>query len=112
MQTAFDDRFEWKLKVDAACALDGRRTQIVGLIFTEAVMNALRRGFPSDKRGKIETRSRESGDRIELTITNEGVAFSPFASERGRGVGFMRDLARNLGGELEVWRLPSGARCA
>jgi two-component sensor histidine kinase len=107
LQAMFDGRIEILAMVEPDIELDYRSAQCVGLVFAEAAMNALKHGFPGEANGCIEALLRRSGARLELTVANDGVALDP-ASAAGHGVGIMRSLARQLGGELLLRPLSKG----
>lgn len=72
-------------------------------------MNALKHAFPKDARGKIGPRFHRLGDSFAMTISDDGVGFAPSEARSRRGMRFMSEIARQLGGALEFRRLSAGA---
>ena len=107
LKTAFTERVEFVTSIEPNIVLDQQRAQRVGLVYTEAVVNALKHGFANDARGKIETRFWRVDDCLELTIANDGATYDVTAPS-GHGVQFMQDLARQLGGVLSLEALAKG----
>jgi len=106
---AFDDRIAGETIADEDIFLDFRRAQCVGLFYVEAVTNAMKHAFPGATRGEVQARLRRIGDRLELTIADNGCGFDPANVPKGDGLQLMRGLARQLKGEVTFERLPQGA---
>lgn len=106
---AFDDQIVGDTIADEDIFLDHRRAQCVGLVYVEAITNAMKHAFPGGVEGHIETRLRRSGDLLELTVADDGIGFDPECASRGAGIDLMRGLARQLKGELQLLRLAKGA---
>ncbi|OBS54157.1 histidine kinase [Methylosinus sp. 3S-1] len=106
---AFDDRIVGDLAADEDIHLDYRRAQCVGLVYVEAVTNAMKHAFPGGVEGQISAQLRRFGDDgLELTVVDSGVGFDPTRCQRGHGIELMRGIARQLRGELELRRLEAG----
>lgn len=73
------------------------RTALVR-VFQEATSNALRHG----RANKIETRIAVAGERVVLSISDDGTGFDPAAATSGRGLVGMRERAAELGGHLRL----------
>ena len=110
LKKAFDDRLSIETVVDTGTFLDRRRAQCVGLIYAEAVMNALKHAFPDGATGKLEAHLHRIGNTFQMTISDNGVGFDPnlIQLRKGHGVGFMKELAERLRGTLQLETLPVG----
>lgn len=107
LKVAFAGRVEFLTSVEPNILLDQQRAQRVGLVYTEAVVNALKHGFADGAQGNIQTYFRRIGDFLELTIANDGATYDP-AAPRGCGLQFMRDLAQQMDGGLSLEPLEKG----
>jgi two-component system, LuxR family, sensor kinase FixL len=67
-------------------------------IAQEAVNNSLKHG----KARTIEVSLVANGDRLELSVSDDGVGFSPEVKKDGLGMRIMHYRARRIGGSLEV----------
>ena len=67
-------------------------------IAQEAINNSIKHG----KAKNIEVCLSSNGDRVELTITDDGAGMSPEAKMDGLGLRIMHYRARRIGGTLEV----------
>lgn len=109
-RSAFDDRIFGETVADDDIVLDYRRAQCVGLVYVEAVTNAMKHAFSGGAQGEVRTRLRRVGELLELTVTDDGRGFDPSRVERGLGLELMRGLARQLKGDVTFERLPAGMR--
>jgi two-component system, sensor histidine kinase PdtaS len=69
-----------------------------GLIITELVLNTLKHAFPEDKEGYLEIKlKRHEDDRIELTISDNGIGLSEdeLYNEEKIGLLIFRNIAEN-----------------
>jgi two-component sensor histidine kinase len=107
LKRAFAGRVEFVTSVEQNILLDQQRAQRVGLVYTEAVVNALKHGFADDAEGKIETRFRRVDDCFELAIANNGAKYDSAVSP-GHGIQFMQALSEQLGGVLSLETLDQG----
>jgi len=105
---AFGDRIVGDTVTDEDIFLDYRRAQCVGLVFVEAVSNAMKHAFPGRVEGHIAAQLHRVGDRFEMTVVDTGIGFDPERVGRGDGIQLMRGLARQLRGDLELKRLEKG----
>jgi two-component sensor histidine kinase len=105
---AFDDRIVGDTVADVDIFLDYRRAQCVGLVYVEAVSNAMKHAFPGCVEGQIIAQFHRVGDRFELIVTDTGIGFDTDRPSRGDGIQLMRGLARQLRGNLELRRLAKG----
>jgi two-component system, sensor histidine kinase PdtaS len=93
------------------CHLPFDKAVAVGLIVNELVTNAAKHAYPEGEEGgivRVALRCEESQAEAELVVSDEGRGMDPTAvaaagrNERhGQGLGLIRLLARQLGGEVE-----------
>ncbi|CAN2532476.1 putative+sensor+histidine+kinase+pdtaS [Methylocapsa aurea] len=105
---AFDERIVGEAIADEDIFLDYRRAQCVGLVYVEAVTNAMKHAFPGAAHGEVQVLLRRIGDRLELTIADNGCGFDLAKVVKGDGLQLIRGLARQLKGEASFERLPIG----
>ncbi|MGJ0506269.1 MAG: histidine kinase dimerization/phosphoacceptor domain -containing protein [Methylocystis sp.] len=110
IQQAFADRVKFDTHVEDDVRLDHRRARCLGLVYSEAAMNALKHGFPGKASGSLRATFRRQGNVFELIVDDNGVGFVPPASVSGHGLGYMGDLADQLAGAVQFERLQPGAR--
>jgi two-component system sensor histidine kinase UhpB len=82
--------------------LDDDVQLVVYRVAQEALTNAARH---SDA-GRIEVRLRRSGEGVALEVADDGRGFAFEQSERGLGIGGMRERALLVGGELTIESRP------
>ncbi|RYG29219.1 MAG: hypothetical protein EON93_17075 [Burkholderiales bacterium] len=75
--------------------------QPIGLIINEAVTNAVKHAFPDGRPGTIRVELTQAGGFAELVIVDDGVG-SELTAQNRMGSKLMRNLARQLGGELRT----------
>jgi two-component sensor histidine kinase len=77
-----------------------------GLIINELVTNSLKYAFPEGRQGEIRVEFKKGpGDRIIMTVEDDGVGFPPGVSllnTRTLGLRLVRSLAQQLGGHAEL----------
>ncbi len=103
----FNAHGEWpqevSLQIDAdAVQLDIDRAVPCGLVVHELVANALRHGFPDDRKGHLRIALRASGDQVTLEVNDDGVGLpASFDLRRCSSLGMqlVRVLSRQLRGE-------------
>ncbi len=110
IEQAFGDKVSFDTQVADDVRLDHRQARCVGLIHSEAAMNALKHGLRGLPAGTLRTRFRRQDDRYEMIVEDNGVGFDPPASVSGHGLGYMSELAKQLGGELKFEGLQPGSR--
>ena len=81
--------------------LSADQVQPIGLIINEAVTNALKHAFPEGRSGTIHVALTRAGKAAELVIADDGVG-SDLNAQNRMGSKLMRNLARQLGGELRT----------
>jgi two-component system, sensor histidine kinase PdtaS len=82
-------------------ALD--RAMPFALILSEIVTNATRHAFP-EGRGTVAISLRREGDRIELSVNDDGVGHNPEVDGRGFGMRLVKSLAVQLEAEIDFAR--------
>jgi two-component sensor histidine kinase len=89
---------------------------LLSLIANELLLNSLKHAFHGRAAGKIDADLRISGDRVMLTIRDDGNGFVPrtFESEErhGSGIDLVQAMSRQLGGEFVVNRMALSGTCA
>ena len=63
--------------VDPNIYLEPKRAKTVGLIYSEAAMNALKHAYPDQVEGRLEMRFTRQADDLELVVRDHGVRFEP-----------------------------------
>jgi two-component sensor histidine kinase len=96
-----------KLEVDISKVLLDIDTALpCGLIINELVSNSLRHAFPDGRSGTVRIELRpENGDRIVLTVTDNGVGFPKdraVGASDTLGLQLVHALSSQLAGELEI----------
>jgi two-component system sensor histidine kinase UhpB len=75
---------------------------VVYRVAQEALANAARHS----EAGRVEVALRRSGEGVELSVADDGRGFAFEQSERGLGIGGMRERALLVGGELTIESRP------
>lgn len=96
----YDKTIRLERRVDSV-SLSPDQLQPIGLIITEAVTNALKHAFPDDRPGTIRVELIQHGAHAELVVEDNGVGTDLTAPAR-MGSKLIRNLARQLGGELKT----------
>jgi chemotaxis protein methyltransferase CheR len=100
-----------KVRGDGGSAMS-REAECLGLIVTELVMNALKHGFPDDKKeGLITVGYDVAGTNWKLSVADNGVGRPDgvFAQVKtGLGTSIIKALAHQLGAQLETLAGPQG----
>lgn len=76
-----------------------------GLIVNELLTNSLKHAFPDGRSGEVRVGLEVVGGRVQLRVSDTGAGLSiDFDSRRGASLGLqlVSDLARQLGGALEI----------
>jgi two-component sensor histidine kinase len=80
----------------------------LGLIATEALMNALKHAFPEGRGGAVTVRLRRAAGRIELSVEDDGAGCAATGTAgQGMGGSLMRNFAARLDAALETGPMPS-----
>ena len=89
-----------------------REAECLGLIVTELVMNALKHGFPDDKKdGRITVGYDVDGANWKLSVADNGIGRPDgvFAQVKtGLGTSIVKALAHQLGAQVEILAGPLG----
>ncbi len=98
------------LRVDAANEeIEIGRAVSVGLVINEALTNALKYAFPSDRPGTIFVDFKRQGSDFILKVIDDGVGRPQPNESSGTGTKLIRALAQQLGGTVE-WQGPPGTQ--
>ena len=93
------------LAVDVDGSLAGADDSVrLGLIITELVINALKHGFPDNRKGRIDVvfRTNETGWTMSVHDTGVGMPADPAQIKPGLGTGIVEALAGQLEAEVSV----------
>lgn len=89
-----------------AMTLDIRKLTTLSLFVSEVVTNSLKHGFPDGRAGRIRiTLERLDGDRLALTIADDGIGWADEGSAsagQGLGMRIIKALAAQLKGEVTM----------
>jgi two-component sensor histidine kinase len=102
------DRVVIETAVEREICLIPSRAQCVGMIYAEAIINALKHAFPDGTRGTVKVQLRQAGGMCELDVTDDGIGFDPDKVRSGLGTQLMTAMARQVEGTLQLQRLPKG----
>jgi two-component sensor histidine kinase len=83
------------------------RLVTLSLLLNEVMTNSLKHAFDADKPGRIDVTLTRDGDRITLTIRDDGKGVSQEMPEGSLGLTIIRSLASQLGGDIE-WTSAGG----
>jgi signal transduction histidine kinase len=105
---AADVELKWALVFDEDILLTVVHWSALTRILRELVSNAI----AHSRARRLDIDFRLENDRIDLTITDDGVGRNPRAWSHGLGLGGVRKRVKQLGGEVE-WRevAPHGISC-
>jgi PAS domain S-box-containing protein len=94
------------LKVESdSVSLDTKRCAPFALILNELVSNALKYAYPGEAKGEVRIELRSSGDRVTLTVSDDGVGIKEEYREPtsdSMGMMLVRMLTEQLGGALSI----------
>jgi len=89
---------------------------LLSLIANELLLNALKHAFHGRAKGKLDAELRTIGDRVTITIRDDGNGFVSVGAEtsdqRGTGMDLVKAMSRQLGGEFVVNATPGRGTCA
>ena len=83
----------------------------LAIIMNELVTNSLKYGFPDGRAGSIEVNLHTDSELI-LSVSDNGVGYTPSQAKEGIGSRIIALLAQQLGGHLEYEPRAQGARVA
>src|SRR5262249_53433853 len=96
--------------------LDLDQSILLSLIANELLLNSLKHPFHGRAAGKIDAHLRTSGDRVVLTIRDDGNGFvrqpPKIEEQHGTGIDLVQAMSRQLGGEFVINLIPAGGTCA
>jgi two-component sensor histidine kinase len=110
IEQAFGDTVSFETCIEDDVRLDHNHARCLGLIYSEAAMNALKHGFRGLPSGRVRATFRRLEDHWEMIVEDNGVGFEAPASISRHGLGYMNELARQLAGELRFEKLQPGSR--
>lgn len=90
--------------------IPGRQAAPVALLVSELVGNALRHGYPDDRRGRIQVAVRRSASGFDLTVCDDGVGMPPDAPKTGFGLTVVQLMTQQLRGRLDTVPSQPGLR--
>ncbi len=94
------DLLHFEVEVALDLTLDAARATTLGLIFTEASINAVKHAFDG-KTGRVTARFARQGGDFEMTVRDDGKGFDPAVAPNGTGSQMLTAFARQLGGGLD-----------
>jgi len=99
-----EDRVELEMDVEAI-TLDVDTMIPLGLILNELVSNALKHAFKNDSKGVIKVSLKESGQRLILTVKDNGSDIQNTDEIDGKSFGYelVKAFARKLKAELDIY---------
>lgn len=75
----------------------------LGIIATELITNSVKYAFPPPACGTILVQAeREEGERLRLTISDDGMGMAEAVREGSLGFGLVATLVRQIGGDIRV----------
>ncbi len=83
---------------DAACSIE--LATPLGLIANELVVNALKHAFPDGREGTVTVLLRKNGDRLSMTVADDGVGCAGSLPKGGIGTTLVDALVRQVGGTI------------
>jgi two-component sensor histidine kinase len=105
---ALADDLKLEASFDPFVALSRKRASLVGLVFHEAIVNALEHAFPQGREGTVRAELRRVKSGVELVVADDGIGCDPEAMEPGVGMQVMHHLARQLNGTVRYVQVPKG----
>ncbi|MDH7510610.1 MAG: PAS domain S-box protein [Methanolinea sp.] len=105
--SAYHGTKKQKVTLSIACeslSMDINRAISLGLIINELAGNSLKHAFPGDREGTVTIRVERKDNRIECTVSDDGVGLPPgFTIEDSGSLGLrlVTTLAKQLNGEIE-----------
>jgi two-component sensor histidine kinase len=88
---------------DEIVTLPAHKAALATLIVSELVSNAIKYAFPGERHGTVTVDlHRLEENRAELIVSDDGVPLPAIIETPGLGLGLVRALAHQLGGELDI----------
>ena len=92
------------ITTDIEATVPLRESVYVGLIINELVTNACKYAFEDQQRGTITVSLHQEGNRITLTVSDDGTGFTPDPHSHSLGLKLIQTLARDqLRGHIRTW---------
>jgi two-component sensor histidine kinase len=92
--------------------LDLDQSILLNLIANELLLNSLKHAFHGRPAGKVDADLHMTGDRVVLTICDDGNGFVPrppeIEAQRATGIDLVQGMSRQLGGEFVISRMAEG----
>ncbi|TGY87760.1 sensor histidine kinase [Marinicauda algicola] len=104
---ALEGRCRFAARADEDILLPPRPAARLGIIVTEAVMNAVKHAFPEPQTGRVEASLTREDARLVLTVRDNGRGRDP-ASRTGKGSALISAMAAALGGETDYPQVSAG----
>jgi PAS domain S-box-containing protein len=82
--------------------LEARTAILLELVLSEILTNALRHAFPSGTPGNVRVGTSYIGDRLTVTITDDGIGMPTQNARPGLGATIIQSLAGQIGAELKT----------
>lgn len=96
------------IECDPALRLPATELAPIGMVVSEAVSNAIEHAFPAGRDGRIWVRLAAEGERLRLTIRDDGIGMPDLTPERVSGRGLIDMVAEQLGGYARLGSAPFG----
>lgn len=90
--------------------IPGRQAAPVALLVSELVGNALRHGYPDNRRGRIQVAVRRTAAGFDLTVCDDGAGMPPDAPKTGFGLTVVQLMTQQLRGRLDTAAAQPGLR--
>ncbi len=91
--------------------LSAERAVPLGLVSNEVITNAVRHGFPDDRRGSMTVSLKREGQGAVLIIGNDGLGLPEAGAADGLGLKLVRRLAGQIGAEIALDGAPGATSC-
>lgn len=108
LELALEGRCRLRVEVEEDIVLPPQAAARLGVIITEAVINAAKHAFPEGADGLCEAKLRRSGADLHLTVCDNGRGFDEDRAP-GQGSRLMQALAAQMGGRLDYPDMGEGA---
>lgn len=97
-----------QVECDPALRLPAADLVSIGMVVGEAVSNAIEHAFPAGRDGRIWVRLAAEGERLRLTIRDDGIGMPDLIPERTSGRGLIDMVAEQRGGYARLGSAPFG----
>ncbi|MGJ0508480.1 MAG: ATP-binding protein [Methylocystis sp.] len=110
IEHAFGEQTVFITRIEANYSLPRNRARCLGLVLCEAVMNSMKHAFRGATSGTLLVTFASVDQGYRLIVADNGVGFEKPVMRKGRGMGYMGELADELQGDLYVESLTRGTR--